>query len=440
MASVEIGESRLRQVMAAVEAHPSLPREAVLKEDILRTGLAFSPAALKIAAKAKAKAYFIFSFDLVPLDAMEQQEHWSAPEEIWLEGGAWGLRPTIISVRLNPASPYRIEAVGEDEAVELRLDGEAIAGVRLPPVPEYYTRTMSNGKRVIEIAPTIEWGYLVYITAFRICQYFGDREECQFCDINNNYRQQMQQGRPYTGVKSVEEILEALDIIAASDSASHAYTITGGSITSTLKGMGEADFYAQYAAAIEQRFPGRWMGKMVTQALPLEEARKFQQAGIRIYHPNYEVWDARLFSILCPGKDRYVGRGEWHKRILDAAEIFGPSHVIPNFVAGIEMARPHGFTEVEEAIASTGEGLEFFMSHGVCPRFTTWCAEPLTRLGKDNTGGAPLEYHLRLLETWRDTHRKHGLPVPPGYGDPGCGRAVFSVSSFMDVLTADAPA
>jgi hypothetical protein len=435
---------RLRTIEAAAALHPSLPREAVIKEDMLRTGMAFSPAALELAARFKAKAYFIFSFDLVPLKDMANREHWSAPEEIWLEGGPWGFRPTIISVRLNPDSPYVIDVEGADDNGDgdaqavLKLDGETLTTVRFPPVPEYYTRTMSNGKKVIEIAPTIEWGYLVYLTVFRICQYFGDKEECQFCDINNNYRQQIQEGRPYTGVKSIEEILEALDIIASTDSASHAYTITGGSVTRELKGMGEADFYAQYAQAIEERFPGRWIGKMVAQALPKEEARKFKDAGIQIYHPNYEIWDERLFSIICPGKSRYVGRGEWHRRILDAAEIFGPSHVIPNFVAGIEMSKPHGFTEVEDAIRSTGEGLEFFMSRGVCPRFTTWCAEPLTTLGKATPGGAPLEYHLRLLETWRDTHAKYQLPVPPGYGDPGMGRAVFSVSSFMDVITAPA--
>ncbi len=404
----------------------------MFKEDLLRGGVAFSPEALQLAAQFKNKAYFIFSFDLVPLSDMAQQEHWRAPEELWLEGGPWRFRPTIVSVRLQPASPYRVEVV--DGKAVLQLEGETICEVRFPPVPEYYTRTLSNGKRVIEIAPTIEWGYLVYLTVFRICQYFGQQEECQFCDINENYRQQTKAGRPYTGVKSVEEILEALEIIAATDSVSHAYTITGGSITSNLKGQLEADFYAPYAAAIESKFPGRWISKMVAQALPLEQARKFKEAGVRIYHPNYEIWDERLFGIICPGKSRYVGRSEWHRRILDAAAIFGASHVIPNFVAGIEMSHPHGFATVEEAIRSTGEGLDFFMSHGVCPRFTTWCPEPLTTLGRATPQGAPLEYHVRLLETWRDTHAKYGLPVPPGYGDPGIGRAVFSVSSFMDVL------
>jgi hypothetical protein len=430
--------ARLSLVEETIARHPTLPREAIVKEDILRTGIAFSREALARAAQVKAKAYFIFSFDFLPLNQMAEGEHWKAPEEIWLEGGPWGFRPTIISVRLNPESPYRVEV--DDERLTLRVEGTDIAGVQLPPTPEYYTRTLSNGKRVIEIAPTIEWGYLVYLTVFRICQYFGQAEECQFCDINNNYRQQIEAGRPYTGIKSIEEILEALQIIADTDSVSHAYTITGGSITSRLKGLSEVDFYAQYAEAIEAKFPGRWISKMVTQALPKEDARKFKDAGVRIYHPNFEIWDERLFSIICPGKDRYVGRGEWHRRILDAAEVFGPSYVIPNMVGGIEMSKPHGFTDVEEAIRSTAEGLDFFMSHGVCPRFTTWCAEPLTPLGRSTPGGAPLEYHARLLETWRDTHAKYGLPVPPGYGDPGSGRAVFSVSAFMDVISADAPA
>ena len=434
---------RLASVESVIAGHPSLPREAIIKEDLLRGGVRFTPAALAWAAHFKKKSYFIFSFDLKPLAGMESGEHWQAPEELWLEGGAWDFKPTIVSVRLNPQSPYRVDVAAdtpESGRAILYLEEEPLCRVRLPAVPEYYPRSLASGKRVIEIAPTIEWGYLIYLTVFRICQYWGDREECQFCDINANYRQQVQAGRPYTGVKSVAEILEALAIIAATDTSARAYTITGGSITSRLDGMTEVEFYERYAQAIEEKFPRRWIGKMVAQALPLDQARRFKAAGIQIYHPNFEIWDERLFQIFCPGKDRYVGRAEWHRRILDAAGVFGPSHVIPNFVGGIEMARPHGFATPAEAIASTTQGLEFFMSHGVCPRFTTWCPEPLTTLGQANPEGAPLEYHARLLEAWRDTHSKYGLPVPPGYGDPGLGRAVFSVSSFMDVIGSQAPA
>jgi hypothetical protein len=417
-----------------------IPPEAVLKEDLLRTGIRFDDSALthNLDGDVKPKSYFIFSFDQKPLAQLGEAAKRRPPEELALSGGPYALRRTIVSVRVNPDSPYEV-AVGEDGELRLSLDGRVIAEVGLPPMPEYYRHELANGKTVMETAPTIQWGYLIYLTVLRLCQYFGAKEECRFCDINHNWRQHKKEGRPYTGVKPVDDVLEALAIIDRYDVAktSKAYTLTGGSVTSTVDGLAEADFYGRYAQAIEERFPGRWIGKVVAQALPRADVQRYKDYGITIYHPNYEVWDKRLFEIISPGKERYVGREEWHRRILDSAEVFGPRFVIPNFVAGVEMAKPFGFETIDEAIASTTEGLEYFMSRGVTPRFTTWCPEPTTPLGRDNPDGAPLEYHIRLLEAYRETLDKHGLKPPPGYGVAGPGKAVFSVSSFMDTLDPD---
>ncbi|MFB9236548.1 radical SAM protein [Plantactinospora siamensis] len=416
---------------------PHIPREAVIKEDLLRGGMAFDDSALtdNENGEVKPKSYFIFSFDHRTLPELGSAALRRPPEEIVLTGGPYELRRTVVSVRVNPESPYRVADAG-DGVLRLHLDGRPIADVGLPPMPEYYRHTLSNGKSVMEVAPTIQWGYLIYLTVFRVCQYFGAKEECQYCDINHNWRQHKAAGRPYTGVKPVDEVLEAMEIIDRYDTtgASRAYTLTGGSITSKVDGLAEADFYGRYAKAIEERFPGRWIGKVVAQALPRADVQRFHDYGVRIYHPNYEVWDKRLFELHCPGKERYVGRAEWHRRILDSAEVFGARNVIPNFVAGIEMAEPFGFRTVDEAIESTTEGLQFFMSRGITPRFTTWCPEPTTPLGRTNPQGAPLEYHIRLLEAYRATMEANGLSSPPGYGPPGAGNAVFSVSSFMDTL------
>lgn len=431
------------RMASAIARYADLPPEAILKTDLLRLGVAWTRNALKISAKAKPKSYFIFSFDRKTQAELSPEERRAAPEEFALTGGPWQLKRTIVSQRMNPESPYIIDVrEGEDaslpcgETLSLHCGETWLADVTLPRRPAYYDENLASGKPVTDIAPTLEWGYLIYLTAFRLCQYWGKEEECQFCDINNNYRQQKAEGRSYTGVKSVEEVLAALEIIDRldTDRSSTAYTVTGGSVTAQLNGMNEGQFYAQYAAAIEERFPGRWMGKAVVQALPVAEVKALKTAGYQIYHPNYEVWDETLFNTLCPGKARYVGRNEWIRRILDAAEIFGPPHVIPNFVAGIEMSRPHGFTDVEAAIRSTEEGLDYFMSRGVCPRFTVWCVEPHTALHDANPEPPPLDYYCRLLQVYRDAHRRHKLPVPPGYGAPGVGRAVFSVSAFMDVL------
>jgi len=233
-------------------------------------------------------------------------------------------------------------------------------------------------------------------------------------------------------------VLEALSIIAELDRDARAYTVTGGSVTTELDGLSEGAFYARYAAAIEARFPRRWISKVVAQALPAADVERFKDAGVRIYHPNYEIWDAERFALICPGKARTIGRDEWIRRIEGAAEILGSACVIPNFVAGVEMAAPHGFPTVAEALASTGDGLAYFMRQGIVPRFTTWCAEPLSDLGRDQ-GPAPLTYHAGLLRVWRDTHARYRLPAPPGYGPPGAGRAVFSVSAFMDVIDPGTP-
>jgi hypothetical protein len=431
---------RIDELEAQFERHPTLPMEAVLKADLLRTGISFAPGALVRAADAgesparehQPKSYFIFSFDMVRQKQLDETQKWHAPEEIALTGGPYNLRRTIVSTRLNPDSAYRVAP--RDGALWLHVGEAPVAEVGLHDLPPYYRATLLDGRPVAEIAPTIEWGYLLYLTVFRVCQYFGAKEECQFCDINNNYRQQIQEGRPYTGVKSIADILAALEVIDASGSPSQAYTITGGSVTSSLQGKNEVEFYSQYVEAIEGRFPGRWISKVVTQAWPVADVKRLKAAGAHIYHPNYEVWDPQLFPKICPGKTRYIGRDEWIRRIVDAAEVFGPAHVIPNFVAGVEMAKPYGYSDVEEAIRSTAEGLDFFMSKGITPRFTTWCPEPMTPLGDANPDGAPLEYHLRLLETYRDTLRTHRLAPPPGYGEPGPGNAVFSVSPFMDVL------
>jgi hypothetical protein len=432
-----MNETRRALLDGLIARFPHVPREAVLKEDLLRSGIRFDRSALtdNERGEVKPKSYFIFSFDHKPLTELGEAALRRPPEEIALSGGDWALRRTIVSVRVNPDSPYEV-ARGADGALRLSLEGAPLADVALPPMPEYYRHRLGNGKSVMEIAPTIQWGYLVYLTVLRLCQYFGAKEECQYCDINHNWRQHKAAGRPYTGVKPVDEVIEALAIIDRydADRTSQAYTLTGGSVTSKVDGLAEADFYGRYAEAIEARFPGRWIGKVVAQALPKADVQRFKDYGIRIYHPNYEVWDKRLFEILCPGKERYVGREEWHRRIFDAAEVFGPRYVIPNFVAGVEMAKPYGFRTVDEAIASTAEGLDYFMSRGVTPRFTTWCPEPTTPLGKENPQGAPLEYHIRLLEVYRETLEKHGLQPPPGYGPPGPGHAVFSVSSFMDSL------
>ena len=104
-----------------MERFPGVPREAVLKEDLLRTGIAFEESALtdNLDGEVKPKSYFIFSFDQKPLAELGEAALRRPPEEVALTGGPWELRRTIVSVRVNPSSPYRAERAEDGAAPAL---------------------------------------------------------------------------------------------------------------------------------------------------------------------------------------------------------------------------------------------------------------------------------------------------------------------------------
>ena len=76
----------------------------------------------------KPKSYFIFSFDQRPLAELGEAARRRPPEELALTGGPYDLRRTIVSVRVNPASPYRVGR-NDDGSLGLALDGRPIADV-----------------------------------------------------------------------------------------------------------------------------------------------------------------------------------------------------------------------------------------------------------------------------------------------------------------------
>ncbi len=415
----------------------SVNPEAIVKEDILRQGVSFGK--VNEEENFSGKSYFIFSFDVDNGGGVINKKY---PEEIAVKNGPYNLKRTIVSVRINKSSPYKIKAGRGSDGYGLYLDGIYMGDVSFSPEKSYMLKKTDSGKSVRDVAPTIEWGYLIYLAVFRICQYFENHNECAFCDMNHNYVNQKKSNKDYSAVKSVEDIISALSIIESSeDSKAGAYTLTGGSIIGPagLNGDAEIDFYVRFLEAIEEKFRGRWLSKVVVQAHTAENLKRLKSAGAYIYHTNFEVWDKNLFEKICPGKSKFIGRDEWVKRIAGAVPVFGEYKVIPNFVAGVELSKPFGFESISDAINSTAEGLEFFMSKNIIPRYTTWCPEKTSQLGKLGNSSAPLEYYVRLLLKWHELRYKYSLPVPEGYGAAGAGRAEFSVSAFMDAFKVETP-
>lgn len=431
---IETRRGYLGELESSFPRFGDVPREVVVKQDMLRLGLRFSDGALEAGRGAVLKSYRLFSYDMVTMEQMRRQESARVPEDLWVQGGRYGLRATAVQVRFSPLSPYLVDV--REGRLALVVDEEPIAQVEYPPAPPWYGQTFEDGTRYSEVVALTMAGTKPFITAFRNCQ-FGEEQQCLFCDINSNARQMKRQGRYTvpTSYKKVEQVAQVMETIFKEQTAPgmrpHTYTITGGAITGRLAGEKEDDFYLRYVRAIKERIGSRWSCRLETVAKDVENLKRFRQEGVDIHEPNMEVWDERLFKALCPGKERHVGREAYLRRMAEAVDIFGEGNVTTNLVSGVEMSQPYGFQEVDAAVRSTAQGFDYLMDHGVIPRLTSWCVEPGTALGPNQP--PPLEYFVRIAQSWYETWRKYDLPPPAGLGPMGPGRALTSNSAFMDV-------
>ena len=391
--------------------YPDVPKETILKQHLLSLGHWFSDAALQAAAGALVKSYRLFSYDLVPMSELKRGEHRRVPEHFVILKGPYAMRPVAIQTSLSPHSPYLIDVV--DGRLVLTTEGRVLAEVRYPKTPDYYAKSLPDGTPYHEIV-----AFGTFITIFRNCQHWGAREECKFCDINENVRQ-MKLSRDFTltaPVKSVEDVVRVCDEVAG-DARRHGvsapgFVLSGGSITKTLHGKSEVDFYEEYIRAIK----GSSAKPRITfevNARPRAEVERYKAAGADNIHFNMEVWDKRLFEWINPGKAERVGWDNWVHWMCDAVEVFGPGNVQPSFVSGVEMARPHGFQSVAEAVNSTSAGFEYLMSRGILPRPQQWRREPSTALCKEaDQPPVPLHYYIQLTRNWYECYQKYRSQLP----------------------------
>jgi hypothetical protein len=389
------------QLQAYFAQYDDVPREVIIKEDVLRVGIAFTEAALRAAAGCRRKSYYIFSYNIASFDELTQGEAHRAPEEIRMSNGPFALRPTVVRVQVAAASPYTVDVV--DNALTLLGGGEPLADVEYLREPACYAQTFDDGTSYGELVACIGWGQRTLTTVYRHCNYWDVGRQCLYCDLNANVEELRRRGHTMTMLKDPEQVAEVhreLFVEQPDDEPRRQIVqITGGSVLDPARGIAkDEDFYLEYVRAVRDKLGGRWPITLQTVAKDRDTCRRLRDAGVDVHHANIEVWDKHLFGTICPGKTKFVGRDEWVRRVLESVDVFGEGNVLPTLVAGVEMSQPHGFTDVDEAVASTAEGLDYLMSHGVVPRLNHWVIEPLSALAGNQQ--PPLDYFIKIDRAW----------------------------------------
>jgi hypothetical protein len=188
------------------------------------------------------------------------------------------------------------------------------------------------------------------------------------------------------------------------------FIFTGGSLINESK---EADLYIRLITALreaKERLKKDTVFLAAPAALEEEDSRRVLEAGADYICFNLEVWDPRLFQIICPGKASSVGRDRWLERLKAAVKVFGEWRVSSNFVLGAELISPHGFKAMDEGLASMQEGFLWCLDNGIVPMTTILTPGHVTGYGGELV--VPLtEYLLQVGAARRRLIKKY---IPEG--------------------------
>ncbi|MBI4332763.1 MAG: hypothetical protein HY673_15960 [Chloroflexi bacterium] len=380
--------------------YPGVPVNILIKQDALRLGVRFSQAARDAARNVDTqfKGYHIFSQDQGEATKHEEK----IPDTIFLrsDDSPW-------QTRVNQGSPYFIDY--KDGKFAFCDETGAVAEVYFEPAPAWLHYVFEDGVPMQAVVRQVgKDKTLAHIDYF--CEYWLTKEQCLFCDIGPHLRSKKQEGTPAPRRHSPERLATA-HAMALKEPGYRHFDISSGSVLRERDGKGETEWFCQYFYAIKEALHGlRWPSMFQIVAKPRDEIKMLYDAGLTSVCMNMEVWDERLFNIICPGKARTIVWKEWVRRLFDAVDVFGKGGVLTNFVNGVELARPWGFQDAREAVKSTLGGFDYLMAHGVLPRTSVWTVEPNSALGGQPP--APLDYYIEVERGYLELREKYGFPFP----------------------------
>ncbi len=401
------------------DVHPNI----ILKAELNRLGQKFTKEAIGAFQQRDDilwKGYHFFSYD------MQQPVFYGnkLPLIIHFDDGI------PVYERTNEKSPYSIDY--QDGRFVITEQGEIICDkVFFPQQPKYYSMKLEDGTPLPAIINAASSNTL-FCTFNKYCEMWNTGDECLFCDINWQFKGQRKSVEEVVARKDPKVITEALKIIRATDDWAWLILISGGTIFGRYRGETEIEFYVRRLDAIREGLGGIWLPACCQIATHNDEDwKRLHDTGVPSVQPNIEAWGKEMFEWLCPGKAKFCGGFDgWVKQTIRAVDFWGVGKVNPNFVIGIEMAKPYGFKDVNSAVNNLREGWDFLMRNGVVPRYAYWTIEPKSFLGQvAGQEYPPLEYYIEVEKAYFELRQKYGYEVPfPGASN----RITYSLACMHD--------
>ncbi|MBW1901305.1 MAG: hypothetical protein JRJ20_06670 [Deltaproteobacteria bacterium] len=400
------------------EAHPDVPRNFIIKADVLRRGINFSKEAVEKFQNSP-KEYDLVMSILFKWHQTEDALEYTIPFHFHLSD--W----TSVGIRISPSEnrPYLIEVIDEEFYLSW-APGDILTKIYFDGPAKHAGVILENGIPAESICHF--GGNQFYMVPMHHCGYWNTGDQCRFCDIDYFAKHMMKMGRGFKTRQTPEDIYMAVcEVLKDEGRYQHCFCNSGTDPREGYKR--DLEFTIECIEAIVKAgkdtlgadpFPIYFL------SAPQQEdgMQKMYDAGLRSWGSYIETWDENNWPNVCPGKARFMGREEWIKRTVGAVDVFGKGNVAAGFVIGVEMAPPpYGFEDVEDALASTLEGYAFFIDNHVIPIGTQWAIEPGTDFYKMGAKQPTLEFFVRLdkgrYHLLKEYQEKNGFGISADYMD-----------------------
>ena len=381
------------EMEALLEKYPAMPPYVLLKLSMIRYGAVLTERAN---ARLMQKDLSFNTEEAFGLQFGKGERKYAMPGPVLLRDASF----VYINWGEDYQDPYRIDFDPAQNRFFL-LDGEQLVDeIGFVPRPAFFGKKTRRGTPM-EMLADVRPQKLI-MTAYRKCVFRDMEKQCKFCAFFTN---------GYTGDLAVDPE-DAHDVVEEALKEPGRFSeilISGGTdLSGKYRFANEEARYIGLWQAMGRNFTGRFPSQLQAPAYPKDILRSiYDNTGITSYSPNIEIADKALFQKYCPGKEQYIGYDNWIKSLIDAVEVFGVGNVYTQVVAGAELAGPHGFQDMEEAIESNLRLCERLAKEGVIFFGSVWRPHANADLGF--VPMPPLEYYVKLTLGLHEIRRAYGL-------------------------------
>ncbi len=190
----------------------------------------------------------------------------------------------------------------------------------------------------------------------KYCEFWNTGDQCLFCNINATLKDQGG-GEDVVARIDPETIAEVVKTAITVDHHYNQLIVSGGTILGKYRGQTEARFLPHAPQRDKEEAAG--VDSYVRPDRAIRRRRHEEASRDRLFFSGAEYRGLGEEAVPVgtrPGKEKYVGYDEWIRRTIRAVDFWGPGLVNPNFVVGVEMAKPYGFDDVSRPPCGQPQG------------------------------------------------------------------------------------